>query len=383
MNVNKKMIGLAIAFLLLIAVGGLLSMQINDASTKSDAITSDKHVVKQLQVKDKSIETSATIAGIGDILLHDRVYEDAEKDGSYDFAPMFAGVKDILNSPDFLIANQESAPGGTKIGLSTYPSFNSPHEIVDTLQDVGVDVVTTANNHSIDRGEKGLLSAIDYYEKVSMPYVGTFKNPEDQATIRTFNVNGIKFALLSYTYGTNGIPVPSGKEYLVNLIDENNMINEVKRARELDVDMVVMSLHWGNEYERFPNEEQKRLGKLMTDSGVDIILGHHPHVLQPIEKVKTEDGREAVIVYSLGNFLSGQKDDYKDIGGMAVITVNKTIQDGRVTLSYPSVDFEPTYVSQQGNSNYRLHPLSEAHKKGLISNSAKEINTHMFEGIAQ
>lgn len=380
---NKKMIGLAIAFLLLIAVGGLLSMQYNDAGTQSGGLASDQHAVRALQVKDKSIETSATIAGIGDILLHDRVYEDAEKDGSYDFAPMFAGVKDILKSSDFLIANQESTPGGTKIGLSTYPSFNSPYEIIDTLQDVGVDVVTTANNHSIDRGEKGLLSAIDYYEKVYMPYVGTFKNQKDQDTIRTFNVNGIKFALLSYTYGTNGIPVPAGKEYLVNLIDEDNMINEIKRARELDVDMVVMSLHWGNEYERFPNEEQKRLGKVMTENGVDVIFGHHPHVLQPIEKVKTEDGREAIIVYSLGNFLSGQKDDYKDIGGIATVTVNKSVQDGRVTLSYPSVDFEPTYVSEQGYSNYRLHPLSEAHKKGLISNSAKEITTHMTDGMAQ
>ncbi|MHC8522059.1 CapA family protein [Rossellomorea sp. H39__3] len=166
---NKKMIGLAIAFLLLIAVGGLLSMQYNDAGTQSGGLASDQHAVRELQVKDKSIETSATIAGIGDILLHDRVYEDAKKDGSYDFAPMFAGVKDILKSPDFLIANQESTPGGTKIGLSTYPSFNSPYEIIDTLQDVGVDVVTTANNHSIDRGEKGLLSAIDYYEKCPCP----------------------------------------------------------------------------------------------------------------------------------------------------------------------------------------------------------------------
>lgn len=151
------------------------------------------------------------IGAIGDILIHDWVYDDARTQSGYDFKPMFQPVKAMLQKPDLLIANQESIPGGEKLGISSYPAFNSPYEIVDAIMDAGVDLVSTANNHALDKGEKGILSSISYYENKQLPYVGTFKDVNDQQKIRVQSVNGIKIAVLAYTYGTNGIPVPDGK----------------------------------------------------------------------------------------------------------------------------------------------------------------------------
>jgi poly-gamma-glutamate capsule biosynthesis protein CapA/YwtB (metallophosphatase superfamily) len=354
-----------------------------NSSQQQDKHASLLHSTREIPSEGKTMKSTATIAAIGDILLHDRVYEDAQAGSNYDFSPMFAQVEDMLANPDFLIANQESTPGGSEIGLSSYPLFNSPKEIVKSLQEVGVDAVTTANNHSLDQGEEGLLSAIDYYEKISMPYVGAFKNQKDQEKIRTFNVNGIKFALLSYTYGTNGIPVPDGKDYLVNLLDEKKMIAEIKKAKTLDIDLVVMSLHWGNEYQRFPTDEQQRLAKVLTENGADIIFGHHPHVLQPIQTYKTSDGRDAVVIYSLGNFLSGQKDDYKDIGGMATVQVEKKRNPAGAVISYPSIDFQPTFVAQVNYTNYRIYPLDFAQKNGMITYSEDDMVSHMMNGLPQ
>ncbi|WP_226674675.1 CapA family protein [Rossellomorea aquimaris] len=386
MNKKRVILGVSLCIPLLFIIGLLLEKQLADWNSPAKGekkITSLFHSTREVQASGKSMKVSASLAAIGDILLHDTVYNDAKNENGYNFTPMFSPIKDMLETPDFLIANQESTPGGAELGVSSYPLFNSPKDIVKSLQEVGVDAVTNANNHSLDQGEKGLRSAIDYYEKISMPYVGAFKSREDQERIRTFNVNGIKFALLSYTYGTNGIPVPKGKEYLVNLIDEHKMIQEITKAKNLNVDLVVLSLHWGNEYQRFPTEEQERLAKVLTDNGVDIIFGHHPHVLQPIQTYKTSDGREAVVVYSLGNFLSGQKDDFKDIGGMVTVQVEKMMNPAGSKITYPSIQFQPTFVSENHYNNYRIYPLDFARKNGMIAYSEEEMESHMVDGLPQ
>ncbi|WP_064093385.1 CapA family protein [Rossellomorea aquimaris] len=388
---NKKMmtVFLGISIPLIIIIAYLGKAQYSEWATSKEAemikreIPTIFHSTREVKAEGKSLKSTATLAAIGDILLHNTVYNDAQHGEKYDFSPMFNPVKEMLGEPDFLIANQESTPGGVELGLSSYPLFNSPKEIVKSLQEVGVDAVTTANNHSLDQGVNGLLSAIDYYESISMPYVGAFKSKEDQNEIRTFNINGINFALLSYTYGTNGIPVPKGKEYLVNLIDETKMIEEVGKAKSMGVDLVVLSLHWGNEYQRFPTEDQQRLAKVLTENGVDIIFGHHPHVLQPIETYQTGDGRKAVVVYSLGNFLSGQKDDYKDIGGMVTVQVEKTMSPKGAIIKYPTIGFQPTFVDENKYNNYRIYPLEFAHKNGLIPNSEEELVSHMMSGLPQ
>ncbi len=341
----------------------------------------ESHAVRSSSVQSKQYEMRATIAGIGDILIHHTLYEDAYDGSNYNFKPMFQSIESSLQKPDFLIANQESMPGGVELGLSSYPMFNSPKEIVMTLQQVGVDAITNANNHTLDQGIRGVESSIKFYEKIGMPYTGAFKSLDDQQSIRTFNVNGIRFALLSYTYGTNGIPIPEGKEYVVNLLDKNQMIEDIQKAKKLDIDLVVLGVHWGNEYQRYPTDEQKSLARSLTEAGADIIFGHHPHVLQPIEKHTLPDGREAVVIYSLGNFLSGQKDDYKDIGGIATVEVVKTLTDKGTVIHYPSVTFEPTFVSEQRYRNYLIHPLQEAFSKGLTPYTEEQLVSHMFSPL--
>ncbi|WP_075980625.1 CapA family protein [Bacillus massilinigeriensis] len=336
---------------------------------------------KNMAVSTKTLEEKVTLGAIGDILIHDTVYVNARTNNGYDFRPMFQVMKSTLQKPDILLANQETILGGVKLGISSYPCFNSPQEVGNALIDSGVDIVSTANNHSLDKGEKGLTASIRYMDKIHLPHVGTYENSEDHQTLKILSKNGIKIAYLSYTYGTNGIPVPKGKDYLVNLIDKKAMKEEIKRARKR-ADVVVLSIHWGNEYQRFPTNDQKQLAKFVVNQGVDIVFGHHPHVLQPMEWLQSKDGRRALVVYSLGNFLSAQVRDYKDIGGMASIEVTKVVVEDKTKISLSKPNFNPTYVSHVNNS-YRVVPLKEAGNYGLPEASQRyaEIMNHMTSAM--
>ncbi|WP_394140772.1 CapA family protein [Cytobacillus oceanisediminis] len=330
----------------------------------------------------KELKEVATLGAIGDILIHDWVYNDAETNAGYDFKPMFEHIKPILGEPDLLLANQETILGGTAIGVSSYPMFNSPQEVGDALIDAGIDIVSTANNHSLDKGEKGLKASLDYMDQIGLPHVGTSRSANERQTLKIMNINGIKAAYLSYTYGTNGIPVPKGKDYLVNLIDKPLMQEEIYRAKN-EADIVVISLHWGNEYQLQPTDEQKELAKYLVDEGVDIIFGHHPHVLQPMEWIEAKDGRKSLVVYSLGNFLSGQMRDYKDIGGLATVHITKYIDQKGVRIELSNPSFFPTYVSNKKLKNYRIVPLKEAGSYGMKNAESKynEIQKHMLGNL--
>ena len=348
----------------------------------SEAIEAKLHALSSINTTGKLHVETATIGAIGDILIHSQVYNDAQNDSTYDFKPMLKHVKPMLQAPDYLLANQETRLGGVALGLSSYPTFNSPQEVGDALIDAGVDIVSTANNHSLDKGAKGILAEIEYFNRVGLPYVGTFKDVADQQTLRIQNVNGIKIAYLSYSYGTNGIPVPKGKEFLVNLIDKQKMKEEIHRAKKV-ADVIIMSAHWGNEYQRIPTSQQKELAQFLVNEGVDIIFGHHPHVLQPIEWLADQNGRKALVVYSLGNFLSGQQSDYKDIGGMVTIDIKKTVTQASTSIELTNPNFTPTYVSHQNYNNYRVVPLQEAGAYGLENAPAKyeEIMAHMTQWL--
>lgn len=171
-------------------------------------------------------------------------------------------------------------------------------------------MLSTANNHSIDKGESGIISTLDALDEIGISHTGTYRSVEEQDTILVKEANGVKIAFLSFTYGTNGIPVPKGKEYLVNLIDEELILKQINLAKEQNVDMICASMHWGIEYAQKQNQEQERLAELLFQNGVDIIIGNHAHVVEPMEKrnIILEDGteKEVFVVYALGNFVSGQ-----------------------------------------------------------------------------
>ncbi|MGF6949610.1 poly-gamma-glutamate capsule biosynthesis protein CapA/YwtB (metallophosphatase superfamily) [Neobacillus sp. B4I6] len=372
--------------LIIVACVGLASYLLIQQSQHSEedekVYPSKEHKPRSLLMINREMTEKVTLGAIGDVLIHDKIYKDAFNGTSYHFEPMFENVKPLLEKPDVLTANQESMLGGQALGLSGYPRFNSPYELADALVQTGVDILSTANNHTLDKGEKGIKSEAAYLESIGLPHVGSFLDEKDRQNLRILNKNGIKLAFLSYTYGTNGIPVPDGKDFLVNLINRESMKEEIHRAKKQS-DVVVMSIHWGNEYKRMPTKEQKDLAKFLANEGVDIIFGSHPHVLQPMEWIKTAEGKRTFVIYSLGNFISAQHGDYKDIGGLTTIDITKHVSEKGTTIDFSNPAFYPTYVASKKNHNFRVVPLEKAGSFGFRNANAKfkEIQTHMQQWL--
>ncbi|WP_102346613.1 CapA family protein [Bacillus sp. Marseille-P3661] len=382
----KMYVSMIITTLLFLTCFMLIQMYLTQSQSVSGQSTANKvafeHTPKPLSSlplnKTVPVKSTATLVGIGDILIHGTVYKDARlQDGSYDFTHMLESVSPYIESADIAFANQETVIGGSEIGLSTYPRFNSPFEVGDALKKIGIDVVSMANNHTLDRGEEAIRNAINYWNKLGITYVGSYLSEEDQQTIRVIQKNDISFSFLAYTYGTNGIPVPKGKEYLVNLINTEKIKEEINRAKSLS-DVVVVSLHFGNEYIRLPNEQQKQLVKELVNAGANIILGHHPHVLQPTEWVTSETGNKAFVIYSLGNFLSGQKELYREIGGIIQLEIEKTRNGNHTSIIIKNPAFLPTYVVKTGSSNFKVIPLKNAGKSPSIYD---DITAHMKQWV--
>lgn len=366
----------------------VMNQDFNKGNQKDDetiALSEQKENPKEEKLKIKEPETyEASIASIGDVLIHSRVYNDAYiGKKKYDFSKMLKQVKPYLENPDITVANSESIIGGTDIGLSTYPRFNSPYEVGDALKDVGVDLVTMANNHTLDRGEQAIINATNYWDKIGILHVGAARNQEEADKIITMTANNITFSFLGYTYGTNGIPVPQGKEYLVNYIDLPKMQSDIKRAKEIS-DVVVVNLHMGNEYERKVNENQSQVAQKLADFGADIIFAHHPHVLQPTKWYKGVNGNKTFVIHSLGNFLSGQKDLYTRIGGIVQLDVKKTVTYDKnnkptTTIELLNPKLLPTFVKFRYEKNYEVYPLSKVTNADLSNAQGRyeEIKNYM------
>lgn len=306
---------------------------------------------------------TATIGMIGDVLLHHPIYTYPD----FDFA--FAAVKDKLEGIDFLLANQESMPGGTELGLSTYPIFNSPKHIIGDLKNAGVDMISLANNHTLDKGEAGVLKSIEHAKEYGMPYVGAYNSFEDRAKQRIIEVNGIRFGVLAYTYGTNIGPAPAGKKYLVNLIDYERIAEDIQRIKP-DVDVTVVSLHWGPEYHLQHSEAQEKLAQHVSAAGADIIFGHHPHVLQPYAEVGSTK-----VFYSLGNFYSAQPYEYTNFGGIARLTVTKETIGGAKAVSVDDPRLFPTAVIRDAQNRFKVVPLEQAGQ--MIKHSDQWVENHV------
>lgn len=326
-------------------------------------------------VDPEPVVSTSTLYAIGDVLLHDTVYQAARVDSGYDFDPTFEPVASVLQDADITIANQESMIGGSEIGLSSYPAFNSPFEVGDALQRAGVDLVTTANNHSLDRGVRAIENSIAHWNEIGMPYTGSFLSQEDKEQIRTLTANDISFAFLAYTYGTNGI-LPK-QPYHVNYIDLEQMIPEIEEAEAM-ADMTVVSLHFGSEYQPLPNASQTELVQTLADEGVDIIIGHHPHVLQPTAWVEGAEGNRTFVIYSLGNFLSGQRGDERNTGGIVGIDVVKTTDDDVTTFELKNPMFYPTFTRRSANGPFEVVPLETA-RPGLLEPVTKHMQQWMPE----
>ena len=220
----------------------------------------------------------------------------------------FPQIKSYISNADIAVGNLETTFAGGNKAYSGYPTFNSPPQLAKDVQDLGIDVLTTSNNHSMDSGYNGLINTIDTLDDLGISHTGTFKSEEDKNKILIKDVNGVKIAFLSYTYGTNGIAIPKGKEYCIYLIDKDLIKKQLESAKAQNPDVICVSMHWGIEYKLQPNTEQTDLADYLFENGADIILGSHPHVLEPMEKrtVTLSDGtkKDGFVIYSLGNFIS-------------------------------------------------------------------------------
>jgi poly-gamma-glutamate capsule biosynthesis protein CapA/YwtB (metallophosphatase superfamily) len=318
--------------------------------------------------KSEDILTTATLAFVGDLMCHSVQYNYAfvEKD-SFNFDPVYRYIKTYFEKPDFLVGNLETVTAGKEAVYSGYPFFNTPDDYVESLSKAGFDFLTTTNNHSLDRGEKGVKRTIEVITKNNLGYTGTFNSPGDRDSIRILNIFGIKLAFLAYTYGTNGIPIPKGKDYLINLIDTAKIESNIKTARSIGAEIVAVSFHFGEEYQRTPNTFQQDVVKAAINSGADLIIGSHPHVIQPTKFYKGKGTLDsAFVAYSLGNFISNQRWRYSDAGVMILVTLRKNITSGEVKLA--GVSYLPTWVykgTTERGREYILLPAAYHDKKEL------------------
>lgn len=300
------------------------------------------------EVKLEGKSSDITIGMIGDILLHHPLYTY----DNYDIS--FSAVKDEMIGTDFLLANQESLPGGVELGLSGYPNFNSPKHIIRDLKANGVDLLSIANNHTLDQKESGLLKAIGHMKEYGMPYIGAYESVEDRGTKRIFDVKGVRVGVLAYTYSLNGAAIPKGKGYLVSLITKDRMETEI-REMKAEADLTVVSIHWGDEYVLQPSERQEELAEWLASQDVDIIFGHHPHVLQPYAKIGNTE-----VFYSLGNFFSAQAFDSTNIGGIAKVHLSTVDLAGKRFMELGKSTFYPTAVVRDENKRFIVVPLKDA-----------------------
>lgn len=288
---------------------------------------------------------SIKLAFAGDIMQHkpqiDAAYIDSI-DG-YDYTPVFRFVKDIISHADIAIANLETTLGGKP--YTGYPQFSAPDTLAWFIKDAGFDMLVTANNHSVDRSGKGILGTITNLDRYGIPHTGIFKDSAERALKYPLIMekNGIKIAFLNYTYGTNGLIPPS--PYIVNMIDTAVIKQDLIKAKSLKPDAIIVVYHWGIEYQRNENKEQTQIAKFSFEQGADLVIGAHPHVIQPTKKMTyTRDStqKSGWVVYSMGNFVSNQRDRYRDAGEIVFFNLSKNKNSGKISID--SAAFVPTWV---------------------------------------
>lgn len=321
--------------------------------------------------KAEPIIKTVKLAMVGDIMVHDYQYNEAydPATGTYDFMHNFQDVKKYFAGNDLVIGNLELTFGGPNRPYSSFPCFNTPDSFLDAVQDAGFNLLITANNHCMDTGQAGLIRTLDKLDEAGISHFGTYRSQEERDAILYRDVNGIRFAFLSYTYGTNGIPVP--EDYLVNLIDSDTMVSDIKEARK-NADVVVVMPHMGNEYETYPKDIFVEWADLMFDAGADIVLASHPHVLQKMEYRTLDHGdgaHDGFIIYSLGNFISSQTTPPRNASIVLHLTVEQIADE---PPSVKEVSFVPIWTQFRNAQNEDEFVVRSVYERLSLSQSEKD-----------
>ncbi len=316
----------------------------------------------------KKREYSFDLFMVGDALIHSAVYVDAKTNNGYDFKPMIDMIKPIASKYDLAYYNQETILGGSSIPYSNYPRFNSPQEVGDAMIDAGFDLVSLATNHTMDKGEVGVLRSKEYWNsKENIITAGSWSSQEERDKERIYYKNGIKYAFFSYTTHTNGLNTPYGKAYLNDVYSDALAKADIDRVRD-KVDVIIVAMHWGTEYSLGVDNSQTRIANYLSELGVDLIIGAHPHVVEPVEYI---NNKKTFVIYSLGNFISAQIGTERLTGLMMSVKVKKNVEkDGSASISIeePKADLMYTRFNlNSSNRNFKVFPYSKLNDNILPS----------------
>ena len=318
---------------------------------------------KALRPKPIPEDWSFTIISTGDIMMHSPQtragWREASRD--YDFTFMFEKIAPILQSGDLVIGNLETPLAGVENGGFTgYPLFNAPEILANNLKEAGFTLLSTANNHSLDRRYQGLLRTLDHLDEAGLMHTGTYRTPDEQEHILRFEVKNVKIAAIAATYGTNGLLLPEEHRYAVNYIDEKNLYKDISRARSEGAQYIIILLHWGEEYQNKPSKEQISLAENLLHAGADLILGNHPHVLQRGEMIHVdrEDGSPGIdrfVMYSQGNLVSNQDGLDRLCNMLLKLTVRVDGASGQPYLS--QAGYIPIYTQRRSSAGVSKHTV--------------------------
>lgn len=372
----------------------LLCMILLAGCGNAEVLSSDEDVFVEEMVLSDTVETSSkentsepekisdeevALVMVGDVLLHTPVEESClEEDGSYNYDSLFANTKDAIAAADLALVNQEVIIGGAELGISGYPAFNADFTLADSLVDAGFDVICHATNHALDKGRKGLIACANHWQE-NYPEV-TVLGIHDIAETSTsggaepavVEINGIRIAILNYTYGTNGISLPEDMPYAVDLLDEDQVVADIREAEKI-ADFTIVCPHWGTEYRLTPDAMQEKWTEVFLENGVDLVLGTHPHVIEPVEWVQDEkSGQEMLVYYSLGNYINwtsgtGEGTANRMVGGMALVTLGRD-EDGKVEVTDYGVRALVSHV-EDGPDGVTTYFLSEYDEKTAGENA--------------
>ena len=373
-NLKYGNIFIAIALVVLLVLVGIYVF--NEFFNKSNLKNLDKKddSVSEKVTEPKEENYQASMVMVGDNLIHSSIYKDAsDGNGGYDFTKMYELIKPIVSTYDIAYYNQETILGGKELGVNDYPTFNSPQEVGDAMIDAGFNLVSLASNHTMDSGEAAVLASREYWNsKNQVLAVGSYASEEERNEVRVMEKNNITYTMLNYTYGTNGMPVPSGKDYLVNVWPTDLDLNDVSSDTEYQeykeqvkkdietvrdkVDVLIVAMHWGVEYTHEPTEYEKDMAQYLASLDVDIIIGTHPHVIQPVTWID-----DTLVIYSLGNFISAQYQDQnynKMVGLMTSLEIHKKVIGDNTEITIKNIDNDLVYTYYKNWRNFKVVPFS-------------------------
>lgn len=341
-ELRKQMVmGAGVLAALVVVLIISITVGINISRRAKAEAAKEKAEQERLALEKEQEENTIELLAVGDNIAHQTIREvGMTEDGPWNYDSVYQYVKEDVEAADLALVTQETIFVEDREDVSGYPSFGTPPEFGDALVNTGFDVIASATNHALDKGTDSIEYTLNWWEEnhPDIPVLGLYESQEASEEIPIISCKDLKLAMLDYTYSLNGLELPSGQEYMVDVFDEEQAREDIRQAKEL-ADVVIVVMHVGNEYEQDVDQETQEWTDIFLEEGVDIVIGSHPHVVRTMETLTGEDGHKMLVYYSLGNFTSTQTDLPSLMGAMAKITVRKNIETGEIEI--PEHEFIP------------------------------------------